>query len=86
MHLCQATVSLLSGRCHTKEGFLCSVGAMRSVKDVLGLYAYPLGFELTDEKWHAANEFFRLSSVRKGQLVYCFYLLHLADEESKLKK
>jgi acetylornithine deacetylase/succinyl-diaminopimelate desuccinylase-like protein len=58
-----------------------SVGAMRSVKEVLGLYAYPLGFELTDEKWHAANEFFRLSSIRKGQLIYCYYLLHLADEE-----
>jgi len=63
-----------------------SVGAMLSVKEVLGLYAYPLGFELADEKWHAANEYFRLSSIRKGQLAYCFYLQHLADEESKLKK
>jgi acetylornithine deacetylase/succinyl-diaminopimelate desuccinylase-like protein len=62
-----------------------SVGAMLTVKEVLGLYAYPLGFELTDEKWHGANEFFRLSSVRKGQLIYCYYLQHLADEESKLK-
>jgi len=63
-----------------------SVGAMLSVKEVLGLYAYPLGFELSDEKWHAANEFFRVSSMRKGQLIYCLYLQHLADEESKLKK
>jgi len=63
-----------------------SVGAMSSVKEVLGLYAYPLGFELSDEKWHAANEFFRLSSMRRGQLIYCYYLKHLADEESKLKK
>lgn len=63
-----------------------SVGAMLSVKEVLGLYAYPLGFELSDEKWHAANEFFRVSSMRKGQLIYCLYLLHLADEESKIKK
>jgi acetylornithine deacetylase/succinyl-diaminopimelate desuccinylase-like protein len=62
-----------------------SIGAMLSVKEVLGLYAYPLGFELADEKWHAANEFFRLSSIRKGQLSYCYYLQHLADEESKLK-
>jgi acetylornithine deacetylase/succinyl-diaminopimelate desuccinylase-like protein len=61
-----------------------SVGAMLSVKNVLGLYAYPLGFELSDEKWHAANEYFRLSSMRKGQLIYCYYLQHLADEESKL--
>jgi acetylornithine deacetylase/succinyl-diaminopimelate desuccinylase-like protein len=63
-----------------------SVGAMLSVKEVLGLYAYPLGFELSDEKWHAANEFFRVSSMRKGQLIYCLYLQHLADEEGKLKK
>ncbi|MES1218696.1 MAG: dipeptidase [Bacteroidota bacterium] len=62
-----------------------SVGAMLSVKEVLGLYAYPLGFELSDEKWHAANEFFRISSARKGQLIYCYYLQHLADEETKLK-
>lgn len=63
-----------------------SVGAMSSVKEVLGLYAYPLGFELSDEKWHAANEFFRVSSIRKEQLIYCFYLLHLAEEENKLRK
>jgi acetylornithine deacetylase/succinyl-diaminopimelate desuccinylase-like protein len=63
-----------------------SVGAMLSIKETLGLLAYPLGFELTDERWHAANEFFRVSSMRRGQLIYCYYLQHLADEESKLKK
>lgn len=63
-----------------------SVGAMLSVRDVLGLNAYPLGFELSDENWHAANEFFRVSSLRKGQLMYCLYFKHLAEEESKLKK
>ena len=63
-----------------------SDGAILSIKEVLGLYAYPLGFELADEKWHAANEYFRLSSVRKGQLIYCYYLQQLAHEESKLKK
>ena len=63
-----------------------SDGAILSIKEVLGLYAYPLGFELADEKWHAANEYFRLSSVRKGQLIYCYYLQQLAEEESKLKK
>ena len=61
-------------------------GAMLSFKKVLGVYAYSLGFLLPDEHWHAANEFLRLSSIRKGQLVYCYYLQHLADEESKLKK
>jgi acetylornithine deacetylase/succinyl-diaminopimelate desuccinylase-like protein len=63
-----------------------SVGAMLSVKEVLGIYAYPLGFQLTDEKWHASNEFFRVSSMRKGQLTYCLYLKHLADKESKPAK
>jgi acetylornithine deacetylase/succinyl-diaminopimelate desuccinylase-like protein len=63
-----------------------SVGAMLEVKEVLGLYAYPLGVELSDEKWHAANEFLRVSSIRRGQVIYCAYLQHLAAEESKLKK
>ncbi len=63
-----------------------SVGAMLSIKEILGLFAYPLGFELADEKWHAANEFFRVSSMRRGQMIYCYYLQHLAAEESKLKK
>ena len=61
-------------------------GAMLSFKEILGVYAYSLGFLQADEKWHAANEFLRVSSIRKGQLVYCYYLQHLADEESKLKK
>ena len=61
-------------------------GAMLSFKEILGVYAYSLGFQQSDEKWHAANEFFRLSSIRKGQMVYCYYLQHLADEEGKLKK
>ena len=63
-----------------------TVGSLLSIKEALGIYAYSLGFELPDEKWHSANEFFRLSSIRKGQLIYCYYLQHLADEESKLKK
>jgi acetylornithine deacetylase/succinyl-diaminopimelate desuccinylase-like protein len=63
-----------------------SVGSLLSIKEILGLYTYPLGFELSDEKWHAANEFFRVSSMRRGQLIYCSYLQHLADEEGKLKK
>ena len=68
----------------TGSGF--SVGSMLSIKEVLGLYAYSLGFELPDEKWHSSNEFFRLSSIRKGQLVYCYFLQHLGEEESKLRK
>ena len=73
------------GKQPLKIGAGFSVGSMLSMKEILGLYAYSLGFELPDEKWHSANEFFRLSSVRKGQLIYCYYLQHLADEEGKLK-
>ena len=61
-------------------------GAMLSFKEILGVYAYSLGFLLPYEHWHAANEYLRLSSIRKGQLTYCYYLQHLADEESKLIK
>ena len=61
-------------------------GAMLSFKEILGVYAYSLGFLQADEKWHASNEFFRTSSIRKGQIVYCYYLQHVADEESKIKK
>jgi acetylornithine deacetylase/succinyl-diaminopimelate desuccinylase-like protein len=63
-----------------------SIGPLIDIKETLGIYPYSLGFEQADEKWHASNEFFRLSSIRKGQLVYCYYLQHIADEESKLKK
>ncbi len=63
-----------------------STGALIDIKEILGIYPYSMGFELSDEKWHASNEFFRLSSIRKGQLIYCYYLQHLADGENKLKK
>jgi acetylornithine deacetylase/succinyl-diaminopimelate desuccinylase-like protein len=63
-----------------------TIGSLLSIKEVLGIYTYSLGMELSDEKWHASNEFFRLSSIRKGQLIYCNYFQHLAEEESKLKK
>jgi len=63
-----------------------SVGALIDIKETLGIYAYSLGFEQPDERWHGANEYFRLSSIRKGQLIYCYYLQHLADEEYKVKK
>lgn len=62
-----------------------STGALVDIKETLGIYPYSLGFEQSDEKWHASNEFFHLSSIRKGQLIYCYYLQHLAEEESKLK-
>lgn len=63
-----------------------SIGPLIDIYEVLGIYAYSLGLQQADERKHAANEYFRLSSIRKGQLIYCYYLQHLADEESKLKK
>ncbi|MGF2411629.1 M20/M25/M40 family metallo-hydrolase [Ferruginibacter sp.] len=63
-----------------------SIGPLIDIYEVLGIYAYSLGLQQADERKHAANEFFRLSGIRKGQLIYCYYLQHLADEESKLKK
>lgn len=63
-----------------------STGSLIDIKEILGIYPYSLGFEMPDEKQHGANEFFRLSSIRKGQLIYCYYLQHVADEEAKLKK
>ncbi len=38
--------------------------------EALGAYSIPLGFALKDERSHAPNEFFRLSSYRRAQEVY----------------
>ena len=62
-----------------------SIGPLIDINETLGIYAYSLGLQQADERKHAADEFFRLSSIRKGQLIYCYYLRHLAAEESKLK-
>ena len=78
-------LSKIYGKQPLKLGTGGTGGAMLSFKEILGVYAYSLGFLLPDEKWHSANEFFRVSSMRKGQLIYCYYLQHLADEESKAK-
>ena len=63
-----------------------SIGPLIDINEILGIYAYSLGLQQADENKHASNEYFRLSSIRKGQLIYCYYLQHVADEENKLKK
>ncbi len=63
-----------------------SIGPLIDINETLGIYAYSLGLQQADERKHSANEFFRLSSIRKGQLIYCYYLQHVADEENKLTK
>ena len=47
--------------------------------DELGAYSISLGFGLADEKAHAPNEFFRLSSYRQGQRAYAMMLEKLAE-------
>lgn len=63
-----------------------SIPPLKHIKEFLGIYPYSLGFQLPDDRAHASNESFRLSSIRKGQLIYCSYFQHLAKEEDKLKK
>jgi acetylornithine deacetylase/succinyl-diaminopimelate desuccinylase-like protein len=77
------TLKAVYGKEALQVGTGGSIGSLLSIKDILGLYTYSLGFELPDENWHAANEFVHLSSLRRGQLVYCYYLQHLAATEGK---
>ena len=63
-----------------------SVGAMLSFKQILGIYAYPFGFALEDEGFHAANEFYRLSSLRKAQIALTKYFLLVGATSTKTKK
>lgn len=60
-----------------------TVGPLIDIKQQLGLYAYSLAFQQPDERWHSDNEFFRVSSLRKGQLAYCYYLKLLAHGADK---
>jgi acetylornithine deacetylase/succinyl-diaminopimelate desuccinylase-like protein len=60
-----------------------SVGPLIDIKEQLGIYAYSLGFQQKDEQPHGVNEFFRLSSIDKGEQVYCYYLQHMATANKK---
>jgi acetylornithine deacetylase/succinyl-diaminopimelate desuccinylase-like protein len=62
-----------------------SIGPLIDIKEQLGLYPYSFGVQLADEKFHASNEFVRIASLRKGQLLYCNYFLHVAEQERKAK-
>jgi len=48
-------------------------------RDVLGVYTIGFGFALEDERFHAPNEFYRVSSFRRGQLAYGMMLDKLAE-------
>jgi hypothetical protein len=43
----------------------------------LGAYTVSLSFSLTDESYHAPDEFFRLASFGRGQEAYCMMLKEL---------
>ena len=56
-----------------------TIGAIADLRKVIGLYVYSFGFILDDENIHAANEFIRLSDIRKGQIAYCLLLQYIGD-------
>ncbi|MCA9836727.1 MAG: dipeptidase [Trueperaceae bacterium] len=53
------------------------------ILEQLGVYTVVFGFGLKDEKAHAPNEFFRLSSFEKGQKAYCLLLHKLAETSAE---
>ncbi len=54
-----------------------SIPVMSMLLKELGVHATAFAFGLDDEKIHAPNEFFRLSSFRRGQEAYCKLLKKL---------
>ena len=46
----------------------------------LGVYTVGFGFGLADERQHSPDEFYRLSSFRKGQAAYCKLLARLGAQ------
>ena len=52
----------------------------------LGAYTVGFAFGLMDEQIHAPNEFFRLSSFRRGSVAYCKLLHRLAEKRQMVKE
>lgn len=50
---------------------------------VLGAYTVNFGFGLPDEQFHAPNEFYRLSSFRRGTIAYGKMLYQLAKSDAR---
>jgi acetylornithine deacetylase/succinyl-diaminopimelate desuccinylase-like protein len=46
----------------------------------LGVYTVGFAFGLMDEQIHSPNEFFRLSSFRRGPVAYCKILHRLGEK------
>lgn len=51
-------------------------------RDVLGVYTVNFAFGLNDERAHAPDEFWRLSSFERGKTAYCMLLHELAAQLS----
>ncbi len=47
---------------------------------ILGVYTVNFGFALMDEQFHAPDEFFRLSSFRRGPVAYGRLLYSLGEK------
>ncbi|MHB1133527.1 MAG: dipeptidase [Chloroflexota bacterium] len=66
-----------------KEPYYIRMGGSVPILDVflreLGAYSIPFGFGLPDEKVHAPDEFFRVSSFEKGQVAYVRLLQRLGQ-------
>ncbi len=54
-----------------------SIPVCELFSSILGVYTVGFAFALPDERAHAPNEFFRLSSFQRGQMAYCKLLHHL---------
>ena len=74
-------LSALYGREPYLERTGGSVPIMSFFLEHLGAYAVNFGFGLPDENVHSPNEFYRLSSFRRGQGAFLVLLERLAEEK-----
>lgn len=76
----QAAVAVLT-EIYGKAPYYARVGGSIPVcelfSSILGVYTVSFAFALQDERAHAPNEFFRLSSFQRGQMAYCKLLQRL---------
>jgi acetylornithine deacetylase/succinyl-diaminopimelate desuccinylase-like protein len=56
-----------------------SIPICNIIREQLGAYTVNFAFGLDDERIHAPNEFFRLSSFTRGQTAYCALLHRLGE-------
>ena len=73
-------------RVYGRKPYLNYVGGTIPVLPIfhecLGVHTVDFSFGLPDERLHAPNEFFRLSSFSRGQEAYCRLFEGLAKEQT----